>query len=919
MFDTRMVTQKQYEKIMKRKEEEEKRKKEEYEASLKKGAKKAAPAAKKKEEKKSEVIEEEVDDGEANIEINEVRKEPTFTEIDKTQKQVPLKVTAVADYIRYNCEFQEIRFASTLMFASRSYKLPLKNIAKIAMPYRFKICSATTGKLDAGPYSVSPREGVIAPGCVEFINIKFSPSEVESINERLLICSLNNLAPELKPLVIELKGKSIRPICHFELPPSSYREKKAQDMAPVDSNYQILDFESMGTKVKNTKRFYVVNPTSQGYEFLWEPEEVEGSEFSLKQFSCVTPKGVILSGKKFEMAFEYTPETVGTHESYWKFRIPGENITQKFLIVGTVLEPHVSLEKGMIDFNQLLIGGKAKETIQLINEEIIPFIFSFDRDSIKGEESYGDSLVVSPINGEIPPQGSIPIEITFRPKRETRFNYNLVCNVKRKARQLVLNVKGVGYVISHSVHYENSRALLVDEPCEVNFGDIFINECQSRSVKITNSGKFNFDFSWKMPNSSRYVAISPEQGTVKSGESVSIYLKYAPLTEHKLSKAKFQLSIVSGPTYSFICKGSARKPGVQFSFLEKDFGPCFVLRTLLTKTVNLEIVNYDNTAISVETNFERLPHLDVQLAPGQVLLPTSPTDPELEKKKLLVPILFTPRDHVVYQETIDFDINNIHKIQVKVKGEGCPVKLELGSRDQEIVDFGVSRAGVEKTKTVQLLNKSKRSVNFSLIDGSGLDSLKKHSVTYTPDNEVILKPKQTLPIEIGFKPKERLHPFTDDLLVKFDNGETRKLLTISGACHGIELKLMEEVVSFGVVIQGSHQSKAIQLLNIGDIPCHFQWDSSKYSEHFTITPDQGIIQANAELYFDITFHPAFISPDIRINKIPCNIQGSDPIFLTLHGSCIPPTPESTKDLRFEAIVRESQTQKVQVKNPTTAK
>ena len=66
----------------------------------------------------------------------------------------------------------------------------------------------------------------------------------------------------------------------------------------------------------------------------------------------------------------------------------------------------------------------------------------------------------------------------------------------------------------------------------------------------------------------------------------------------------------------------------------------------MPRTETLEIINYDNSAISVETAFEKLPHLDVQLAPGQVLLPTSPTDPDLEKKKLLVPITFTPREIV---------------------------------------------------------------------------------------------------------------------------------------------------------------------------------------------------------------------------------------------------------------------------------
>jgi hydrocephalus-inducing protein len=74
----------------------------------------------------------------------------------------------------------------------------------------------------------------------------------------------------VEPLVIEMLGRSIRPVCHFELPPSFYREKKAQEMTPIDANYQIFEFESLGTRVKNTKRFYTVNPTSQGYDFEWE-------------------------------------------------------------------------------------------------------------------------------------------------------------------------------------------------------------------------------------------------------------------------------------------------------------------------------------------------------------------------------------------------------------------------------------------------------------------------------------------------------------------------------------------------------------------------------------------------------------------------------------------------------------------------
>ena len=250
-----------------------------------------------------------------------------------------------------------------------------------------------------------------------------------------------------------------------------------------------------------------------------------------------------------------------------------------------MLEPVILLEKGMIQFNRLLLGGKAVETVNIINQEIIPFVYNIDKDSLKGDDNVIDALAVSPMSGVIPPQGVFKLEIIFKPRTDTKYNFNVVINIKRKARPLVLNVKGIGYIISHSIHDENSHtALLSDEHCSVNFGALFINETQRRTVQIVNSGKFNFDFSWKKSNKVNFLSIIPEQGTVRAWETVSVELKYLPLSEHDFKAAKIHLNIVSGPKYSFTLQGSSRKPGINFSFNEKDFGPCFVLRTIMPKT-----------------------------------------------------------------------------------------------------------------------------------------------------------------------------------------------------------------------------------------------------------------------------------------------------------------------------------------------
>lgn len=69
---------------------------------------------------------------------------------------------------------------------------------------------------------------------------------------------------------------------------------------------------------------------------------------------------------------------------------------------------------------------------------------------------------------------------------------------------------------------------------------------------------------------------------------------------------------------------------------------------------------------------------------------------EKEKEKLAstnlirVPVLFTPRECMKYDEVITLDINNLHKIDIRILGEGIPFKLELeNTEDQQVGLFNL--------------------------------------------------------------------------------------------------------------------------------------------------------------------------------------------------------------------------------------
>jgi len=449
----------------------------------------------------------------------------------------------------------------------------------------------------------------------------------------------------------------------------------------------------------------------------------------------------------------------------------------------------------------------------------------------------------------------------------------------------------------------------------LDFGDIYINERKSRIITINNNGDFNFDFAVKKSQFS-FVTISPENATVLKNEKVDIEVIFSPITDYKLRPKNhyFTLSIVSGPTYYFRLTGSARKPGVEFSFLEYDFGPSYVMKQPLIRTTNLEICNNDSSAMSVETLFEKTHYLDVQLAPGQVILPTNKNRDNLLK----VPITFIPRDFTKYEDDIEFDINGLHKIAVKLKGEGVPLKLELDKSEHSNIDFGVIGVGSDVTKVARLVNQGKRAIALTLNYGDQLEVLKqKSAISVYPDKEFTLNPREGIDIEIRFNPHIRLHHFKNELFYQItENKEVYKLLNIIGCCHGIELKLHQDTLGFGSVVVNSKLTREVKIENLGDVNARFTWDTTYCKRYFSISPLSGVIPAHEDFTFNVTFHPDVVDNDIAFPKVKCDIEGSEPLFINLLGKGIPQTKESIQEVKFRATVRATDKQKIIVKNPT---
>ena len=847
--------------------------------------------------------------------VNTTEEEPTFEPVGEPNV-IQLKVTARADSVRYTCDHPTLSFRPTMMFQTRVYKFGVTNIGAVTMNYDWSLENSRKNllKVDASssptrrsnsstpsggpkepdcPFDILPIQGLVAPGETETFTVRYSPLEVPLARDATYRYKAHgnvlNLATGADPLSVELVAPAQRPICHFAVEETDYLERRPTDLPGPSGNLGMLDptikvmfFESLGTSIKNTQRFKVINPTNTAYEFAWEPIGVVHPAFN-----CSITSGLVLPGKRHEMIFEYTPssnDVRGYQESFWRFTIPAQNIDQLFLVAGTVIDPRVQMDHTFVNFGQVLLGNEGKEIVHLVNREHIPFGFSFDKSSLRGDGGK-QQLIIEPMHGTIPADGKFALTVKYAPTTEKTQNVNVTCNIRRKPHNLSLNLKGEGVGVHDTLTLIDASSedadagrpsgvtLSTDGMNFVDFGHVHINDVARKKIIIHNSGKFNTDFKFtRMTNPQ--MKIIPRQGTVKIGERFPCELTFHPISEKPVANLPLSVTVAGTHTYQMSVSGVGAKPMLDFSFVQYDFGPCFVPvrgAVPMQERAMLRITNNEfDKDVSFDCLFQKLPHLDVGAEPT-VLRPNQAVD---------VPIIFSPREVRNYEDEIAFELNGLYTVNVTIRGEGCLLKVDLQNPAQALVSFGSLRVGQESSRRVRLVNRSKRQADISLSDvvEAGTGRLEDRSVTIFPRGPLNLPARGHTDIEIQFHPQRRIEPFNEEVLMSVA-GSTRKLLNVTGSCQAIEVHLGADSVPFGTVCEGCSVTRKLQIENSGDLGASFKWDNNAFMPNFSVSPTDGFLAPHASVVVDVTFHPTRVFDDFRCDRLMCMVEGAQPLFL----------------------------------------
>ncbi|KAF4655034.1 hypothetical protein FOL46_008426, partial [Perkinsus olseni] len=702
------------------------------------------------------------------------RPEPPYAALSDAAVELPLKLSARSDSISYVCSQEErVVFSTTVLYHARQHIFVLENASEISFDYSWRLVNAAAAARSTAHRAftvVRPQSGTLQARTKLDVALRFSPTEVcdfSTVRLELMLPQKDEATPAMS---LALDASATCPVCHFEILDCP--------TLPGRDDVRIIEFESLGTGVRNRRRFSVLNTTKERYRFFWVDHrqalpdgcatddaaggaggEATAMGGSLQPFGCVTRDGEIASGKKYEMELLYTPMSYGRHESFWTFRVPSQNLVVPFQFKGVVREPRVDVDSPSLNFGKVLVNYETRRTVNLVNREHLPFQFVIDSASW-----FDNALSISPMKGVVSPGGKLAITVTFKPSEEKLYNFNIIANVKRKAEPVVLNVKGSAYKIKSTMTLlaapdaESGQELFSKVPANHDFG----------SLQVPSNPRMGL-----VPP---YVRVSPTHGSAAVDEPTLIEVEYSPPDTHILQGTTLKVLLVggSGPgqnVYTIDLSGSSRRPAVDLSFTEKDFGPTFMLQSETSSDVierptsgyfgsraDLVITNRDAAVCGITA---------AKLEDVEEFIIDLPEDLEIGVgESFTMPIIFAPRELSVYTETLELTLNGCTKMNLRLKGRGVPLYLETESPEMQVVDFGHVSSEKAQTvvKDVVLVNRSAASVTFTLADLN--DNLSDKYVSWQPTGPVVLKRREKMQIRISFCPESRFRPFLLPLYAK---------------------------------------------------------------------------------------------------------------------------------------------------------
>ncbi|CDJ53112.1 hypothetical protein, conserved [Eimeria brunetti] len=586
----------------------------------------------------------------------------------QSPEELTLFITVASDVRQCELGIERIDFEATSLFKSRLFSFTVTNTSAVSLPYEI-FFEKGEERDDPCFFKVVPCRGHISSGGQQNVQIAFSPKEMAAF-DRTLVCSFPNLVNGPSRISIPVTATAIRPICHLEIPPTDYLERRSHNSPiPLPDNVAVLEIEGIGVGVRHTRRIHVHNPTAYDIDFECEPHvtlETSRINFSPTIVGRTVEEKVLLCNKEsIPISFQFDRthlEAAGTELKITP--LSGSVPPESFVPVRIQMTPY--------EQKNISVSIPCK-----INQK-----FRNLRLDIKGEGYY------------LSPSLKLVEEEAERTLEGDSESFDFGCVLAGQTKQVLLK-------LSNNGKYDFSfRWITKDSKSHGGAGSI---------------------------------SIEPIEGYVPKGQVLDCIAVFTPVASTSFQSLQATCEVQGKKICKLLLTGSCTTPKVSFSFTSHDFGALFLpqapdvsldalsVKPRISSRVVLKITNTDlHHQCSISSPFSPTDAFDFQ--PLQVSL-----SPE---EVLEIPITFNPRETKLYKAKIPFFVNDQLVATIQLSGKGIPIRLEAQATDNGIVKLQPVLRGKGSCRSIRIINLSEKAVLFYLMSPDGDLRLRPPSVAF---------------------------------------------------------------------------------------------------------------------------------------------------------------------------------------------
>lgn len=153
----------------------------------------------------------------------------------------------------------------------------------------------------------------------------------------------------------------------------------------------------------------------------------------------------------------------------------------------------------------------------------------------------------------------------------------------------------------------------------------------------------------------------------------------------------------------------------------------------------LRMTNNDSQPISIDPQWTNTSEWTVDMS-SMVLKPGEQRD---------ATITFSPTAAQPYSMQVPLEINGLYTINIDMKGEGCPMRIEVANPAQRTINFGAVNRGQSTTRAVQIVNRGRCNATLSLTPS--ITMLQRYNIDVLPAAEVLLRPRESADYTFFFR------------------------------------------------------------------------------------------------------------------------------------------------------------------------